>query len=89
MESAFAGGLMLGAIYMATDYVTSPITDKGKVIFGIFLGLITSVIRAFGNYAEGVTFAIILGNILVPYINELSETKPIGAVQSEKKKKEA
>ena len=89
LESAFAGGLMLGAIYMATDYVTSPITDKGKVIFGIFLGLITSVIRAFGNYAEGVTFAIILGNILVPYINELSETKPIGAVQSEKKKKEA
>ncbi|MBP5225114.1 MAG: RnfABCDGE type electron transport complex subunit D, partial [Lachnospiraceae bacterium] len=60
LESIFAGGLMLGAIYMATDYVTSPITDKGKVVFGIFLGLITSVIRIFGNYAEGVTFAIIL-----------------------------
>ena len=77
---------MLGAIYMATDYVTSPITDKGKVIFGVFLGLITSVIRVFGNYAEGVTFAIILGNILVPYINEMSETKPIGAIVPEKKK---
>ena len=89
LESIFAGGLMLGAIYMATDYVTSPITDKGKVIFGIFLGLITSVIRVFGNYAEGVTFAIILGNILVPYINDLSETKPIGAIVPEKKKKEA
>ena len=86
LESIFAGGLMLGAIYMATDYVTSPITDKGKVIFGIFLGLITSVIRVFGNYAEGVTFAIILGNILVPYINDLSETKPIGAIVPEKKK---
>ncbi len=86
LESVFAGGLMLGAIYMATDYVTSPITDKGKVIFGVFLGLITSVIRVFGNYAEGVTFAIILGNILVPYINDLSETKPIGAIVPEKKK---
>ena len=86
LESIFAGGLMLGAIYMATDYVTSPITDKGKVIFGVFLGLITSVIRVFGNYAEGVTFAIILGNILVPYINDLSETKPIGAIVPEKKK---
>ena len=86
LESIFAGGLMLGAIYMATDYVTSPITDKGKVIFGMFLGLITSVIRVFGNYAEGVTFAIILGNILVPYINDLSETKPLGAIVPEKKK---
>ena len=86
LESIFAGGLMLGAIYMATDYVTSPITDKGKVIFGVFLGLITSVIRVFGNYAEGVTFAIILGNILVPYINDLSETKPLGAIVPEKKK---
>ncbi len=86
LQSIFAGGLMLGAIFMATDYVTSPITDKGKVIFGIFLGLITTVIRLFGNYAEGVTFAIILGNIIVPYINDLTETKPIGAIVPEKKK---
>ncbi|MBP5154859.1 MAG: RnfABCDGE type electron transport complex subunit D [Lachnospiraceae bacterium] len=85
LRSALAGGLLLGAIYMATDYVTSPITDKGKVIFGVFLGLITALIRVFGNYSEGVTFAIILGNILVPYINDLTETRPIGANPPAKK----
>ncbi len=76
--SLFAGGAMLGAIFMATDYVTSPFTNKGKVIFGIGCGLITAAIRVFGNYAEGVTFAILLMNILVPYINDLTMTKPLG-----------
>ena len=76
--SLFAGGVMLGAIFMATDYVTSPFTNKGKVIFGIGCGLITAAIRVFGNYAEGVTFAILLMNILVPYINDLTMTKPLG-----------
>ena len=76
--SLFAGGVMLGSIFMATDYVTSPYTDKGKVIFGIGCGFVTAAIRVFGNYAEGVTFAILLMNILVPYINELTMTKPLG-----------
>ena len=76
--SLFAGGVMLGSIFMATDYVTSPFTNKGKVIFGIGCGFVTAAIRVFGNYAEGVTFAILLMNILVPYINELTMTKPLG-----------
>jgi len=76
--SLFAGGVMLGAFFMATDYVTSPFTNKGKVIFGVGCGLITAAIRVFGNYAEGVTFAILLMNILVPYINDLTMTKPLG-----------
>ena len=76
--SLFAGGVMLGAIFMATDYVTSPFTIWGKVIFGVGCGLITAAIRVFGNYAEGVTFAILLMNILVPYINDLTMTKPLG-----------
>ncbi len=76
--SLFAGGAMLGAIFMATDYVTSPFTNKGKVVFGIGCGLITAAIRVFGNYAEGVTFAILLLNVLVPYINDLTMTKPLG-----------
>ena len=76
--SLFAGGVMLGAIFMATDNVTSPFTNWGKVIFGVGCGLITAAIRVFGNYAEGVTFAILLMNILVPYINDLTMTKPLG-----------
>ncbi len=76
--SLFAGGVMLGAFFMATDYVTSPFTNWGKVIFGVGCGLITAAIRVFGNYAEGVTFAILLMNILVPYINDLTMTKPLG-----------
>ena len=76
--SLFAGGVMLGSIFMATDYVTSPITNKGKIVFGIGCGFITAAIRVFGNYAEGVTFAILLLNILVPYINDLTMNKPLG-----------
>lgn len=86
--SIFAGGLLLGAFFMATDYVTSPITNTGKLIFGLFCGFITAVIRVFGNYAEGITFSIILANILVPYINDLTMKKPLGAI-IEKKTKEA
>lgn len=82
--SIFTGGLLLGSIFMATDYVTSPITNWGKVIFGLFLGFITAAIRVFGNYAEGVTFAIILGNILVPYINDWTLQRPLGVVKAKK-----
>ncbi len=71
----FAGGVMLGAIFMATDYVTSPITTKGKVIFGIGCGLLTMVIRLYASYPEGVSFAILLMNILTPHIDNLTRVK--------------
>lgn len=82
------GGLMLGAFFMATDYTTSPINKKGKIIFGIGCGLITSVIRLFGSLPEGVSFSIILMNILVPHIENMTTPKPFGSVK-EKKEKEA
>ena len=80
--SLFAGGLMLGAIFMATDYVTSPMTGKGQLIFGIGCGFLTAAIRIFANSAEGVSFAILLMNLLVPYINSASVTKPVGGVKA-------
>ncbi len=77
--SVFGGGLMLGAIFMATDYVTSPTTNLGKLIFGIGCGLITFVIRQFASLPEGVSYAILLMNILTPHINRLTLSKPFGA----------
>ena len=82
------GGLMLGAFFMATDYATSPITKKGKIIFAIGCGLITSVIRIFGSLPEGVSFSIILMNILVPHIENFTLSKPFGFVKEKKAKKE-
>lgn len=76
-----SGGLFLGAFFMATDYASSPSTDKGKIIYAVGLGLITSVIRIYGSYPEGVSFAILLMNIVVPYIDKLTRTKPFGGVK--------
>lgn len=73
-----SGGLMLGAIFMATDYVTSPYTKWGKVIFAFGCGLITFAIRQWGSYPEGVSFSILFMNILTPYINNWTATKPFG-----------
>ncbi len=73
-----SGGLVLGAFFMATDYVTSPSTAKGKIIFGIGIGLLTVIIRYWGNYPEGVSFAILLMNIFNPYIENLSNRKVFG-----------
>ena len=73
-----SGGLLIGAIFMATDYVTSPCTAKGKLIFGLGAGLITFAIRYFGSYPEGVSFAILLMNILTPYIDALTAHKVFG-----------
>lgn len=73
-----SGGLLLGAIFMATDYVTSPITFKGRIIFGIGCGIITVLIRIFGSLPEGVSFAIILMNILVPHIENLTIPETFG-----------
>ncbi|MEG1244316.1 MAG: RnfABCDGE type electron transport complex subunit D, partial [Oscillospiraceae bacterium] len=80
------GGLLLGAIFMATDYTTSPINFKGKIIFAIGCGLITSVIRLFGSLPEGVSFSIILMNIFVPHIDNLTTPKPFGTVKQKKEK---
>lgn len=74
-----SGGLFLGAFFMATDYATTPITTKGKIVFGIGCGIITFVIRHFGSFPEGVSFAILLMNVLTPYIEQLTRTKVFGA----------
>ena len=81
-----SGGLMLGAFFMATDYVTSPTTDKGKLIAGVFLGVVTMLIRKFGNMNEGVSFAILLMNLITPYIEVNTRQDKLGIA---KKKKEA
>ena len=84
----FGGGLMLGAVFMATDYTTSPTTTLGKVIFGIGCGFFTFIIRKFGSLPEGVSYSILIMNILVPYIDKLTLKKPFGFVKPEKKKLE-
>lgn len=73
-----AGGAMLGAFFMATDYVTTPTTTMGKVIFGIGCGLVTMLIRLYGNYPEGVSFSILLMNILTPHIDSFCEKRLYG-----------
>lgn len=79
------GGLMLGAFFMATDYVTSPITPNGKILFGICCGLLTGLFRCFGANAEGVSFSIILSNILVPIIEKITVPRAFGMVKEAKK----
>ena len=82
------GGLMLGAIFMATDYVTSPFTLKGKLVYGVALGIVTFAIRYWGSYTEGVSFALLFMNLWVPYINDLTRQTPYGYVKPAKKAKE-
>lgn len=72
------GGLMLGAFFMATDYVTRPVTTKGQYIFGVLLGLLTCIFRVFGGSAEGVSYAIIIGNLLVPLIEKVTHPTAFG-----------
>ena len=76
-----AGGLLIGAFFMATDYSTTPNTDWGRIIFGVGCGLITVLIRVWGNYPEGVSFSILLMNILTPYISKFTAKKPLGGVE--------
>jgi len=78
----FAGGLILGAFFMATDMVTSPVTKRGRIIFGIGCGVITVVIRLVGGYPEGVSYSILLMNIAVPLIDKFTVPKPFGEVRS-------
>ncbi len=78
------GGLMLGAFFMATDYVTSPITPSGKIIYGIILGVLTGIFRIFGASAEGVSYAIIFGNLLVPLIERVTVPRAFGIAREKK-----
>ena len=78
LAEIFAGGLMLGAIFMATDYSTSPITKNGRLLYGVGCGLITVLIRFFGSYPEGVSFAILVMNLLVFYIDRLTVPRRFG-----------
>jgi electron transport complex protein RnfD len=73
-----AGGAMLGAIFMATDYVTSPMTPKGMIIYGIGIGVITMIIRMWGAYPEGMSFAILLMNAVTPLINKYVKPRRFG-----------
>lgn len=84
---ALSGGLLVGAFFMATDYVTSPITAKGQLIYGVVLGLMTALFRVLGSSAEGVSYAIIIGNLLVPIIEKITVPKPFGCEKSMKKAK--
>ena len=87
LSSVLAGGVMLGAIFMATDYTTSPCTNIGKLIFGLGCGLITFVIRNFASLPEGVSYSILLMNILTPHINNLTLSKPFGSKEARKNEK--
>ena len=73
-----SGGLMLGAVFMATDMVTAPVTKHGKIVFGFGIGVLVVVIRTWGGLPEGVMFAILLMNALVPFINKVTQPKPFG-----------
>ncbi len=78
----FAGGLFLGAIFMATDYVTSPMTVKGRILFAFGCGVITTLIRVYGNYPEGVSFAILIMNLVTPLIDRKVKPLRFGEVSS-------
>ena len=77
----FSGGLMLGAFFMATDYTTTPMTKKGRIIFGIGCGLLTVVIRLVGGYPEGVSYSILFMNVMTPLIDALTVPKAFGKVK--------
>lgn len=78
------GGLMLGAFFMATDYVTRPVTKSGQLIYGVFLGLMTAIFRSFAPSAEGVSYAIIIGNLLVPLIEKFTYRRAFGVPKPRK-----
>lgn len=87
LKELCAGGLVLGAFFMATDYVTSPITPMGKIVFGVILGVLTFIFRMYGGSAEGVSYAIIFSNLLVPLIERVTVPKSFGKKKPEKEAK--
>ena len=78
LTQLLSGGMLLGAIFMATDYVTSPMTKRGQMIYGIGIGIICVVIRCFGSYPEGMSFAILIMNAVTPLINYYVKPKRFG-----------
>lgn len=82
------GGLMLGAFFMATDYTTTPMTDKGKIIFAVGCGILTAIIRLYGGYPEGVSYSILIMNLVVPLIDRFCRQRKFGYVKPVKKKEE-
>lgn len=84
LYAILSGGVFLGAFFMATDYATTPITTKGKIVFGLGCGIITFIIRHFGSYPEGVSFSILLMNVLTPFIEQVTRTKIFGAKKEDK-----
>ncbi|MCJ7690927.1 MAG: RnfABCDGE type electron transport complex subunit D, partial [Clostridiaceae bacterium] len=76
-----AGGLILGAFYMATDYTTSPMAKKGQLIFGIGCGVLTAIIRIYGGYAEGVSYSILIMSLFVPFIDKFTALRIFGEVK--------
>lgn len=89
VHEMFAGGLMLGAFFMATDYASSPVTPKGQVIFALGCGLLTTLIRTFGGYPEGVSYSILIMNLCVPLIERFTEPTIFGALPKVKEAKKA
>lgn len=87
LSQVLSGGLLVGAFFMATDYATSPITAGGQIIYGISLGLLTALFRTLGSSAEGVSYAIIIGNLLVPIIEKITVPKPFGCEKAKGDKK--
>jgi len=82
MYHLFGGALFIGAFFMATDYVTTPQTNPGRIIFGIGCGLFVVLLRIYSSFPEGVSFAILLMNVLTPYINKFTESNPLGGIKS-------
>ena len=87
LVAVLSGGLLFGAVFMATDYVTSPFTLKGKLVYGVALGIVTFAIRYWGSYTEGVSFALLFMNLWVPYINDLTRQTPVWLHQACKESK--
>ena len=79
--SVFAGGLVLGAVFMATDYASSPITVKGQIIYAVGCGLLTTVIRLYGGYPEGVSYSILLMNVAAPLIDKYTQPRVFGGAK--------
>ena len=84
LVEVLSGGLLFGAVFMATDYVTSPFTLKGKLLYGICLGVVTFAIRYWGSYTEGVSFALLFMNLWVPFINDWTRQTPYGYIKPAK-----
>ena len=85
LEYILSGGLLLGAFFMLTDYTTSPVTPKGQIVYAVLAGLITAIIRAYGGYPEGVSYSILLANLVVPIIEKYTMPKVFGVNYSKKK----